>query len=402
MICCVRSRATPLALAAFLALAACGESKPPPALPPANVATITAQAATVPVINELPGRLSPTRVAQVRARVPGIVLERLFVEGSEVKAGQVLFRIDPAPLRAAHDSARAALERAQADAFQASALVRRYEPLAAAEAVSKQEYDNAAAAAKQAQAQVAAARAELERARINLDYATVTAPISGRIGRAMVTEGALVGQGDATPLATVQQIDPIYADFTQAAADFLRLRRAAGGGRIGQIERDAAQVRLVLEDGSEYPLAGKLLFADISVDESTGQVGLRGAFPNPGRLLLPGTYVRVRLQQGTALDAITVPQQAVQRDSGGRAFVMVVEPARDDKGEPKKDAQGNPALVAQQRVVDLGNTLGERWIVTSGLKPGDEVIVEGFQRAAPGAPVVARPWESPAARKSGR
>ncbi|MFC4727382.1 efflux RND transporter periplasmic adaptor subunit [Coralloluteibacterium thermophilus] len=391
----VPSRLRPILLAAAVALAvsACGGGGQPQGMPPAQVSVITLEAAPAAIVNELPGRLDPTRVAQVRARVPGIVLERVFTEGSDVQAGDVLFRIDPAPLRAELSSAEAAVAQAEADAFQANALARRYEPLVAANAISQQEYDAAVAAQRLAQASIEAARARRDVARINLGYATVTAPISGRIGRAQVTEGALVGQGDVTPLATIQQLDPIYADFTQSAGDLARLRRAFESGQIQQVDRESAQVTLLLEDGTEYPLPGRLLFSDVTVDPTTGQVALRAEFPNPDGVLLPGTYVRVRLEQAVATEAITVPQQAVQRNSGGQTFVTVAEPARDADGQPVQGQDGQPQMVAGQRTVRLGSTLGDRWIVEEGLQAGDVVVVEGFHRAAPGTPLIPAPWQ---------
>lgn len=393
------ARARPLLLALTLsaALAACGDAGQPQGMPPAQVGIVTVQTAPAAVVNELPGRLSSTRVAEVRARAPGIVLERVFSEGSEVEAGDVLFRIDPEPLRAELASAQASVAQAEADAFQADALARRYEPLIEANAISSQEYDSAVAAQRQAQAAVESARAARDVARINLGYATVTAPISGRIGRALVTEGALVGQGDVTPLATIQQLDPIYADFTQSASELSRLRRAFERGEIQQVDREVARVTLILDDGSEYPLPGELLFSDVTVDQSTGQVTLRGVFPNPGSTLLPGTYVRVQLEQAIAENAIQIPQQAVQRDSGGQTFVTVAEPARDEQGQPVTGPDGQPQTVAAQRMVRVGSTLGDTWIVEEGLQPGDQVIVEGFQRVSPGAPVIAAPWQAPAA-----
>ena len=370
-----------------IALTACEQATPPQGPPPARVSVITVEPSAVPIINELPGRLSATRVAEVRARTSGIVLERKFEEGSEVEAGQILFQIDPAPLRAAYNSSRAALAQAQADAFQAEALAKRYESLIGANAVSQQEYDNAVASQKQTQAQVEAARANLDTARINLDYASVKAPISGRIGRAQITEGALVGQGEPTLLATIRQIDPIYADFSQSAADLNELRRDFEAGRIKQVGREAAQVRLLTDHGQAYPHTGKLLFSDISVDPDTGQVALRGLFPNPDGMLLPGSYVRVRLEQAVSERAITVPQQAIQRNSGGQTLVSLAVPA------PAGDGKGEAAMQVKQVVVEVGNTVGDRWTVRAGLKAGDKVIVEGLQRAQAGSKVIAEAWQ---------
>jgi membrane fusion protein (multidrug efflux system) len=388
-----RIRLLLLVLGLSALLAACGgvDSQD---TPPAQVSVVTVETAPAAIVTELPGRLNSTRVAEVRARVPGIVLERVFTEGGEVKAGDVLFRIDPEPLRAALASAQAAVAQAEANAFQANALAQRYEPLIKANAISSQEYDGALAAQRQTRAVLQSARAALDVARINLNYATVTAPISGRIGRALVTEGALVGQGAVTPLATVQQLDPIYADFTQSASDLLRLRRALERGEMQHVDREVARVSLILDDGSEYPLPGELLFSDIAVNPSTGQVSLRGVFPNPDKVLLPGSYVRVRLKQAIAERAIRIPQQAVQRDGGGRAFVTVAEPARDEQGKPLTSSDGKPPrLVAARRTVRLGSTLGDTWIIEDGLQPGERVIVEGVQRATPGTVVIASPWQ---------
>lgn len=386
----------PASALALLVLSACNGEQAPNGMPPTMVSTITVAPERASVVNELPGRLSANRVAEVRARVPGIVLERVFTEGSDVVAGELLYRIDPAPLRAEAASAQAALARAEADAFQASALARRYAPLIAENAVSQQEYDNAVAADRQAQAAVAAARAVLEQARISLGYADVKAPISGRIGRALVTEGALVGQGDATPLARIQQLDPMYADFTQSTAELSRLQRAFDSGDIARVDGESAKVELVLEDGSVYAQPGRLLFSDISVDPGTGQVSLRGQFPNPDGRLLPGSYVRVRLEQGSSGNALLVPKQAVQRNAGGQTYVSVVETRRGEDGEPEIGPQGAPVQLAAQRIVALGTSLGNRWLVEDGLEAGDEVIVEGFQRAAPGMPVMAQPWQAAA------
>ena len=380
-----------LSLAALLAgcnsgdQAASAGAAPPP--PPVGVIQVAPQPTTV--TSELPGRIEPVRVAEVRARVPGVVLERAFREGSDVKAGQVLFRIDPAPLRADLQAAAASLQRAEASLELARVQVRRYEPLVKANAVSRQEYDNAAAALKLAEAEVAAQRAARDRARLNLGYATVTAPIAGRVGRALVTEGALVGQGEATPMARIQQIDPIHADFTQPASELERLREAFERGELARADGSAGRVKLVLDDGTEYPLQGTLLFSDAEVDRSSGQVTLRARFANPERRLLPGMYVRVRLEQGVEQDAIRVPQQAVQRSSDGSASVWVL------------DAENRPV----PRPVKTGAAVGDEWVVREGLKAGDTVVVEGFQKIRPGAPVQPTPWSrgqaAPAADKAG-
>lgn len=371
------------AAACLLLLATgCGEEStgaeaPEADMPPPEVAVITVTPEPLVTTTELPGRLEATRLAQVRARVPGIVLKRVFREGSDVEAGDVLFQIDPAPYRAARNSAKAALAKAEANLAQAELTVRRYQPLVKTNAISKQEFDDAQTAQEQAVADVAAARAALETAQLNLSYATVTAPISGRIGRAEVTEGALVGQGEATPLATVQQIDPIYVNLTQSSTEFLQLQRAMASGQLKTVDNGQAGVTLMMEDGRAYPHAGKLLFSDLSVDPSSGAVSLRAIFPNPDRFLLPGMYVRARIEQGVKEQAISIPQQALQRNQGG-AWVMVV--SGDDKVE--------------MRAVKVHSTHGNAWVISSGLKAGERVIVEGFQKVQPGAPVSAVPWRS--------
>ena len=343
--------------------------------PPPEVAVVTVQPQTAPLVTELPGRVEASRVAQVRARVNGIVQKRLFREGSEVKAGQVLFQIDPAPYQAALDSAKAALAKAQANLTQAKELATRYKPLADARAISSQEYINAQAAQAQAEADVAAAQAAQRTAQLNLGYATVTAPISGRIGRALVTEGALVSATEATQLALIQQIDPVYVNSTQAVADVARLRKASNAAAP-----DLSAVRVVLDDGTELPQRGRLLFADLSVDPTSAQVTLRTEIANPQGLLLPGMYVRTRLVQGQIAGAMRVPQQAVTRGPQGDTVLVV-------------GADGKPA----PRNIKVGGTIGSDWIVLDGLKAGDQVIVEGFQKMRPGAPVKPVPWTGPAA-----
>ncbi len=376
-----------VSLATLLALSACsrgdgGAQQGAGAPPPMEVGTITVKPSKEVIVNELPGRLEATRVAEVRARVAGVVLQRAFREGSDVKAGQLLFKIDPAPFQADYNSAKANLERDEANLYQARMLAERYEPLVKANAVSKQEYDNAVAAHKQAQAAVSATKAALARAKLSLDYATVTAPISGRIGRALVTEGALVGQGEVTPLAMIQRLDPIYVNVTQSVAQLSQLRAAFDSGRIKQVASNEAKVSLVLDDGSKYPLSGKLLFSDVSVDPSTGQVTLRAEFPNPQTILLPGMYVRARIEQGVDEAAITVPQQSVQRGAGGETSVLVV-------GAENK---------VESRHIATGAAVGDRWVVTEGLKPDDVVIVEGFQKVRPGGEVKPIPWKPAAER----
>jgi membrane fusion protein (multidrug efflux system) len=369
-------------LAAVAALAACGKPAAPAAggaaPPPPEVGVVTIQPGDVGLVNELPGRLEASRVAQVRARAAGILQQRLFREGSEVKAGQRLFQIDAAPYQATLQSARATLARAEANLGQARALAERYAPLVKENAVSQQEFANAQAAQKQAEADVAAGRAAVRTAEINLGYANVTAPIAGRIGRSLVTEGALVGQGEATQLAVIQQINPMYVNFTQSVGEVYRLRRAFESGKLKGSGDDVAKVRVVLEDGSVYQREGRLLFSDLTVDSTTGQVTLRAEIPNPEGQLLPGLYVRVRLEQATASNAVLLPQQAVTRSAQGDT-VMVV------------DGEGKVA----PRSVTLGGEQNAQWVVLDGLKPGEQVVVDGFQKMRPGAPVKPVPWQKP-------
>ena len=368
-------------------LGACGRKpeqgtggQPGGGMPPPEVGVITVAPQAVGLATELPGRLEASRVAQVRARATGILQKRVFTEGSEVKAGQLLFRIDAAPYQAQAASAQAALARAQATATQATALAERYKPLLEANAISKQEYVNAVASQKTAEADVATSRANIQTAQINLGYASVTAPISGRIGRTLVTEGALVGQGDATALAVIQQINPMYVNFTQSTTDVLRLRKAIASGQFKRVGDgagvDAASVRVILEDGSDYGQPAKLLFSDLTVDPTTGQITLRAEVPNAAGLLLPGMYVRVRLEQAQAEAGIVVPQQAVTRGTNGDT-VMVV--GADGKVAP--------------RPVKIGSAVNGQWVVLDGLKIGEQVMVDGFQKLRGNAPVKAVPWQ---------
>lgn len=374
-----------VALAALL-LAACGGGDgkgaagpggmPPP--PPVGVLKVEAQA--VALQTELPGRVEALRTGQVRARVNGVVLQRLFTEGSEVRAGQPLFQIDPAPYQAALDSAQATLAKAQANLAQAAAQAERNKPLVEAKAISQQEYLGSVAAAKSAEADVAAARAAVQTARLNLDYARVTAPIAGRIGRALVTEGALVSAAEATQLALIQQTASVYVNFTQSANEVQQLRRALAKGQLRSAGANAALVRIVLDDGSELPRPGRLLFTDLSVDATSGQVLLRAELPNAEGQLLPGQYVRVRLAQAELPAGILLPQQAVKRGNQGDSVLVI---GKDNKPEP--------------RIVKIGQAQGNQWLVLDGLKPGEQVIVDGFQKMfVPGAPVTPVPW-TPAA-----
>jgi membrane fusion protein (multidrug efflux system) len=362
-------------------LAGCGPgSAPPPANtpPPVEVGVVTVTATTVGLQTELPGRTEASRVAQVRARVAGILQRQLFREGSEVKANQALFQIDAAPYAAALASAQAVAARAQANLMQAQAQAERYKPLLEANAISQQDYISAVAAQKQAEADVAVGKAAVQLAQINLGYASVSSPISGRIGRALVTEGALVGQGEATQLALVQQIDPMYVNVTQPVSDVLRLRAAIASGQLKTAgDKASAAVRIVLDDGSVYPLPARLLFSDLSVDPSSGQITLRAEVPNPKGVLLPGMYVRARLEQAAVSAAMLLPQQAVQRNSQGDTVKVVA-------------ADGS----VNTRAVKIGTAKEEQWVVLEGLQPGEQVIVDGFQKLQGKARAKPVPWSA--------
>lgn len=367
---------------AALALAGCGGGSGAPAggppgggMPPAAVGVVTVEPTKVALTTELPGRLEAWRTAQVRARVPGVVLKRLFTEGADVKAGQSLFQLDAAAYRATLDSALATQGKAEANLAQAQATLQRNQPLVAAKAISQQEWIASETALKQAQADLASAKAAVQTAKLNVDYAAVLAPIGGRIGRAQVTEGALVGQGEATLLATIQQIHPLYVNFTQSANEVLRLRQAMAQGRLGSAGDQAGRIEVLLDDGSVYPQAGKLLFSDLTVDATSGQITLRAELPNPQGLLLPGLYVKVRLPQASSDHAVLLPQQAVSRGAAGDT-VMVV------------GADGQVAV----RPIKVAGQQGGRWIVTDGLKAGEQVVVDGFQKIRPKAPVKPVPW----------
>lgn len=370
-----------------LALSACDKSSIAEEQPPlASVRIETIETRALSISSELTGRIAAPRMAEVRARVAGVVLQRVFREGSDVKKGEVLFRIDPAPFKADLDSAEAALRKAEANAFQAKLQEQRYALLIDDKAISAQDYDNARANARQTAADVAASKAAVDRARLNLGYATVTAPISGRIGRALVTEGALVGQNETTPLALIQQLDPIHADLTQSTRELNDLRRAFRSGQLKEVGQGQAKATLIQDDGSLYPLPGKLLFTDITVDPGTGQVILRSEFPNPDLDLLPGSFVRVRLEQAVNQQGISVPQRAIQRDSAGIAQVLLLD--------------------AQQRIsqqpVELGPAQNDRWVVTGGLNPGDRIVIEGLQHARPGEKVQIDDTPLPLAQVSGQ
>lgn len=374
-------------LGALLILAGCQEEQAPQAggaFPPPQVAVVTVKAEDVPITNDLPGRIAATRTAEVRPRATGILLERVFEQGSQVKEGDVLYRIDPASFQVQVESAEATLRRAKAVQAQAKIAAERQDQLRKSNVSSAQSYDDAVAQLAQADADVAIAEAGLATAKLNLEYTEVKAPISGRIGRALITEGALVSANGTENLATIQQLDPVYADFTQSATDLMRLRKALEDGDL-MADNNSADVKLMLDDGSEYPHSGKLLFSEAAVDETTGQVTLRGEFPNPDGDLLPGMYVRVQIVQGIERNAVLVPQQAVQRDASGSALVYVV--SADNKAGPRN--------------VRVGRAAGTRSVITDGLKNGEKIIVEGFQKVQPGGEVVPAEWD-PNAVKAGQ
>lgn len=367
------------ALAGTLGIAGCKSKtngQKPPAGPP-EVGVVTIQPQRVAVTTELPGRTSSPQVAEVRPQVSGIIQKRVFTEGSDVKAGQVLYQIDPATYQAAYASAKAAEARAEANLIPARLKEERYRDLVKIKAVSQQDYDDAFASLKQAEAEVAAARAAVETARINLAYTKVTAPISGRIGKSSVTTGALVTANQAAPLATIQQLDSMYVDITQSSADLLRLKQSLASGQL-QRGGTRAAVKLILENGAPYPMDGMLKFSDVTVDQSTGSVTLRSLFPNPKQVLLPGMFVRAVIQEGVKEQAILVPQRGVTRNQAGNPMVMVV--GAEEKVEP--------------RVIKADRTVGENWLVAEGLKTGDRVILEGIQKARPGTQVKAVPFVS--------
>ncbi len=363
-----------------LTLSGCGkenQSAAPPQGPP-EVGVVEVQPRKVSLTTELSGRIAPRMIAEVRPQVGGIIQKRLFTEGSEVKAGEVLYQIDPATFRAAHNSAKAALARAEANRNSVRLKEERYRDLVKINAVSLQEYDDASAALKQVEADVQAAKAALDSARINLDFTSVKAPISGRISRSSVTVGALVTASQGEPLAVIQQLDPVYVDVTQSTPELLRLKQALASGML-KSNGNKAEVRLLLEDGTPYPHSGILKFSEVTVEQSTGSVTLRTVFPNPDKLLLPGMFVRAILEEGVNEQAILVPQRGVTRNPAGSAMVFVV--GAEEKVEP--------------RVITATRTVGDNWLVSDGLKAGDRVIVEGIQRARPGTVVKSVPFGNP-------
>jgi len=380
---CVSPRLTLTAVAVVLALAACGKAQGPGGMPgaggPTEVGIVVLQPEIMTVTAELSGRTVANVIAEIRPQVGGLIQQRLFREGGEVKAGELLYQIDPAMYQASFDSAGASLAKAEANLTTVRLKADRYQELLAAKAVSQQSFDDANAALKTAEADVAANKAAVSAARINLNYTRVASPISGRIGKSSVTQGALVTANQATALATVQQLDPINIDVTQSTRDMMQLKRAFEAGQIKSAGEGQAKVKLLLEDGSAYPLEGKLAFAEATVDSGTSTVTLRAVFPNPKRELLPGMYVRAVIEQGIREHSLLVPQQGVSHDPLGNATAMVVN--AENKVEPRQ-------LKAERAI-------GDKWLVTEGLKAGDKLIVEGLQKIRPGAPVTPVPAGSP-------
>ncbi len=368
---------------ALLTLTACGRKPAPLARPPAEVGVVTIATQTVPLTTLLPGRTSPFAISQVRPQIGGIIQARLFQEGANVRAGQVLYRIDPAPYRAAVDQAKGVLASAEANLVTMKLKADRYAELLKTDSVARQAYDDAVAASGQAAAAVQQAKASVQTAQINLGYTDIKAPISGRIGRSTYTQGALVTPGQTDALATIQTLDPIYVDLSQSSAELIALENGLAQGRTHKGGALSAKVKLILEDGSTYPLQGKLEFTDVTVDPSSGAVTLRAVFPNPSSTLLPGMFVRAEITEAVVQNAILAPQQGVTRDPKGGASVMIV------------DAQGK----AQTRPIEVGQAVGPNWLVTKGLAAGDKVIIEGQQKVQPGAPVRAVPAGSAPSRR---
>ncbi len=380
--------AVTVVLAGFLILAGCGQQKSASEQSrggAAEVAVVTVRPEKVAITTELSGRTSAYLVAEIRPQVSGLIKKRLFVEGSNVKAGQVLYQIDPATFQAAIDNARAALGRAEANLPAIRSRAERFGELLADKAVSRQDYDDATAAMRQSEADIQYWKATVETASINLGYTRITAPISGRIGKSNVTEGALVTAHQPVSLATIQQLDPIYVDLPQSTSELLRLQRRLEDGRLNPGGKNRNMVRLILEDGTPYPPEGTFQFRDVTVDQTTGSVMLRAVFPNPKGLLLPGMFVRTIFQEGVNTRAILVPQQAVTRDPKGNPSVLIV-------GAEEK---------VQQRMLTIDRAIGNKWLVSSGLAAGDRVIVEGIQKARPGASVKVVPFDAGSEKNSG-
>jgi membrane fusion protein (multidrug efflux system) len=375
--CIVPALSLCLAAAAATLTLACGKGRSgPPQQGPVEVGTVTVNPEKVVLTTELPGRTSPYLVAEVRPQVNGLIRERAFEEGSNVKAGALLYQIDPAPYQAAYEQAKATLAMAEANVPAARLRAERLKGLVEIRATGRQNYDDALAALQQAEASVAASRAAVESARINLSYTPIRAPIPGRTGKSSVTVGALVTAYQPVPLAVVQQLDPIYVDVTQSSADLLRLRQSLESGRLKRSGESWSRVKLILEDDKVYSREGKLKFRDVTVDPTTGSVSLRMVFPNPDNVLLPGMFVRAIVEEGVNEEAILAPQQGVTRDQKGLPYALVA--GKDGKVE--------------QRMLTLDRTIGDRWLVTKGLAAGDRVIVDGLQRIRPGADVKAVPF----------
>ena len=368
------------ALACLLLVGGCqnGHGRQTAPAPVPEVATVKVSMESIALNTELPGRTSAYLAAEIRPQVNGIIQKRLFTEGSNVRAGQVLYQIDPAPFQASLDNAKAAAAKAEANLAAIRSRAERFKELLPEKAVSQQDYDDAAAAVKQTEADIEYWKAMVQTARINLGYTRITAPISGRIGKSNVTEGALVTAQQPTPLSVIQQLDTVYVDVPQSTTELLRLKRSLEGGRLNQGGAGQKKVKLFLEDGSEYPLTGTLQFRDVTVDPTTASVILRIVFPNPKGVLLPGMFVRALVREGIKEQAILIPQQAVSRDPKGNPLVLVVD-ARDK---------------VSQRMLTLDRAIGDKWLVTAGLGSGDRVIVEGMQKARPGASVKAVPFDA--------
>lgn len=369
-----------LTLVLIAVLSGCGKKETKPlALPPAEVSVVTVASERVNRTTLLPGRINPMREAQVRARATGILLKRLFEEGSNVKAGQALFEIDPAPLQATVNSANASMAKTEAALKESRATLDRYKDLVRINAISKQIYDQAVATLGQNEAELRVAKAAIQTAELNLGYAQVNAPIAGRIGKALVTEGALVSATEATQLAVIRQLDPVYFDFTQSSTDVLRLKRAFEKGSLETVSHGDARVTLMLEDGTVYPHAGTLLFSDIAVDPATGMITLRAEVPNPDNMLMPGMFARAQLIEGVNTNAFTIPQRAITRGAAGASTVLVV----------------NDENKVEARNIEIDRTVGAKVLVAKGLKPGERIIVEGSQKAPPGSVVKPIPFTSP-------
>jgi len=375
-----------LLLSVVFLFAACSQQKAQKAPPAPEVSFITVKEQQVVLFTELTGRTSAFLIAEVRPQVSGIIQKRMFEEGSLVKKGDVLYQIDPAPFQAAYNSAVASLGRSEASLPALRARADRYRELIDAKAVSKQDVDDTEAAFRQAEADIRYWKAAVETARINLGYTKILAPIAGRIGKSNMTEGALVTANQPTPLAVIQKFDPIYVDVPQSTAELLRLKHRMESDHLEQGGPDQKKVRLILDDGASYPLEGTLQFRDVTVDQSTGTVTLRAVFPNPDNTLLPGMFVRAVVQEGVNKEAILIPQQAVSRDPKGNPLVMIV----------------NVGSKAEKRQITIDRAIGDQWLVSSGLTPGDRVIVEGMQKAKPDTAVKAVPFSEGSGKKPGK